>query len=100
MRMTGRLRTQLGGRDIIYRDAAGLVHRCKGFEHRGGPRIFWTVCHMDAPAVRVRRRARGQAVTCPLCLAVLCEPARRILAAARSAPRPAVGGLPFKPELD
>jgi hypothetical protein len=96
--MSGRIVTRLEGRQIVHVDRLGLVHRCKGIAAGKHRRLFWTVCHRDAPACAVRAQVRREAVTCPDCLDVVSEPARRILAAWEPAPRPSVGGLPFKPD--
>lgn len=98
--MSGQILTKLGGRDIMFRDEMGLVHRCKGFASGKRRQLFWTHCHLDAPEHGVHGQARHEAVTCPDCLAVASEPARRILAADAVAPRPAVGGPPFKLDPD
>jgi hypothetical protein len=76
----------------------GQVHACGGpAAHRRAP-VYRTLCHLDVPPGRVHRRARREVVTCPDCLELLCEPARRILGAPLRSERPAVGGLPFKPD--
>jgi hypothetical protein len=99
--MPARIVTRLKGRNITYTDRLGLVHQCKGYGAAGGGRrfwTFWTVCHRDAPAEAVHPQGPGEAITCPDCLNMVSEPARRILAKRTVAQRPAVGGLPFKPD--
>jgi hypothetical protein len=96
--MSGRILTKLRGRNIVYQDGIGLLHGCKGFDCGKQPPLFWTLCHRDAPAEVVRPQCRGEIVTCPECHEVISAPGRQILATARVDGRPAVGGLPFKPD--
>lgn len=98
--MSGQILTKLGGRSIVYQDEIGLLHRCKGFDHGKQTRLFWTLCHRDAPVEEVRPQARGETVTCPECVNVISATARQILATSRADTRPAVGGLPFKPDWE
>jgi hypothetical protein len=97
--MRGRIVTRLNGRSIVYRDELGLQHQCRGYVRNRHARLFWTLCHLDAPAEAVGPQQPGERVSCPQCRDVLARPARRILATAGFRPRRAVGGLPFKPDL-
>ncbi|KAB2919330.1 MAG: hypothetical protein F9K29_05750 [Hyphomicrobiaceae bacterium] len=98
--MSGQMITRLDGRNICYHDELGVLHQCKGFRLDRRTRLFWTLCNRDAPADKVHAQARGEALTCPECHWMACEQARRIWAASAIRPRPTVGGLPFKPDLD
>lgn len=97
--MSDQLLTRLKGRDICYEDWMGHVHVCRGYKSRGRKRTYRALCNLDVSASKVHPRVRREAVTCPDCLAVAREPARRVLAA-RSPARPTVGGLPFKPDRE
>src|SRR5438093_239678 len=94
-KMSGQILTRLKGRNIVYRDEIALLHRAKGIDRGGRNRLFWTLCHKDAPAEEVRPQTRGERVTCPECQDALSGTARQILAVPRLDPRPAVSGLPF-----
>jgi len=98
--MKARVIAKMGGRNILFRDELGLVHQCKGYQLERGARLFWTLCQRDAPADDVHAQAPGEVLTCPDCLAVASQPARRILEAHREQPKPSVGGLPYRLEPD
>jgi hypothetical protein len=91
--------TRLKCRDICYEDWMGLVHVCRGYASRGRKPTYRALCNLEVAPDKVHPRARREAVTCPDCLALACEPARRVLAA-RTPARAAVGGLPFKPDQE
>jgi len=98
--MTDQVLTRLEGRDICYEDWMGQVHACRGVAARRRAPVYTTLCRLDVPPGRARGRARHEVVTCPDCFEVLCEPARRILAAPLRSERDAVGGLPFEPDWE
>ena len=98
--MPGQILVKRNGRNIVYRDRIGLLHQCKGYLSNERAPIFWTLCHGDVAAEELRPQARGETLTCPDCRRAASRPARRILAAAALQSRWAVGGLPFKPELE
>jgi len=82
--------------NIIYRDDIGLLHQCRGCRLRRRAPLFWTLCHLDAPADRVRPQRKSEVVSYSDCREIVSRPARQILEAFALRERPAVSGPPFR----
>jgi hypothetical protein len=94
--MANEILSKIDRRNIIYRDDIGLLHQCRGCRLRRRAPLFWTLCHLDAPADRVRPQRKSEVVSCPDCREIVSRPARQILEAFALRERPAVGGPPFR----